>query len=276
MFKDDSWALAFSLRPWPERQKAELWAWRQSGGGIPEEIARDLDSLEQELPRIREEAEARGARLMLPGEGGLERFMGLLPYPLALWVWGSLPDARPLVAVVGSRHPSGRGRRRARLWARALTEAGVGVVSGLARGIDGEAHAGALEVGPTWGILGSGLDHLYPPEHRALMERMVAGGGGVITPFPPGAPPRSWHFPRRNLLMAAWTLGTLVLEARQRSGSLVTAKLALDLGKEVWVCPGDPEDPLAEGPNGLLREGAAHPCRSVRDLLEDLDFHLGT
>jgi len=92
----------------------------------------------------------------------------------------------------------------------------------------------------------------------------------VITPFPPDAKPQKWHFPRRNWLLAAWTRGVVVLEARAKSGSMVTGKLALDLGRELWVCPGAPEDPLSEGPNALLREGAARVCRSVGDLLEDL------
>jgi DNA processing protein len=102
------------------------------------------------------------------------------------------------------------------------------------------------------------------------MDRMVAAGGGVLTPFPPEAPPRKWHFPRRNWLLAAWTGGVLVVEARLKSGSLVTARLALDLGKELWVCPGSPEDPSAEGPNFLLKDGAARICLSPSDLLEEL------
>jgi DNA processing protein len=137
----------------------------------------------------------------------------------------------------------------------------VAVLSGLARGIDGAAHAGALEAGPTWGILGSGLDHPYPPEHRPLMDRMVAAGGGILTPFPPEAQPLKWHFPRRNWLLAAWVDAVLVMEAAQRSGSLVTAKLALDLGKELYVVPG------SEGTDALLEEGAAHCCTEVSDLL---------
>jgi DNA processing protein len=104
------------------------------------------------------------------------------------------------------------------------------------------------------------------------MGRIVAAGGGIITPFPPQAPPLKWHFPRRNLILAAWTLGVAVMEARYASGSLVTAKLALDLGKELWACPGPPEDPLYEGPNRLIREGAARACLGPRDIIEDLSF----
>jgi DNA processing protein len=146
----------------------------------------------------------------------------------------------------------------------------VAVLSGLARGIDGAAHLGALEAGPTWGILGSGLDHPYPAEHRPLMARMVAAGGGVITPFPPAAAPEKWHFPRRNLLLAAWTDGVVVLEGRLRSGSLNTARQALDQGREVWAVPGAPEEPLAEGGNKILREGWGRAALGPEDLLDDL------
>ncbi|WLT30790.1 DNA-processing protein DprA [Geothrix sp. PMB-07] len=271
------WALAFTVLDWPERQKAQAWEALQAGAHPPltEAQAAALAQLEADLPRRQQEARDRGARLLLPGDEDVDALLAPLPYPVALWVRGTLPppDASrgPRLAMVGSRQASARGKARARAWAKALTEAGVAVLSGLARGIDGAAHAGALEAGPTWGIMGSGLDHPYPPEHGALMDRMVAAGGGVITPFPPEAPPRKWHFPRRNWLLAAWTEGVLVVEAQLKSGSLVTARLALDLGKELWVCPGAPEDPSAEGPNILLREGAARVCLSPSQLLEDLD-----
>jgi len=271
------WALAFTLLDWPERQKAALWAQLQSGTEpiLPPAHQVALSRLEADLPRRQEEARERGARLLLPGDPQVDALLSPLPYPVALWVRGSLPPSDssggPRLAMVGSRQASSRGRARTRAWARALTEAGVAVLSGLARGIDGAAHEGALEAGPTWGILGSGLDHPYPPEHGPLMARMVSAGGGVLTPFPPEAPPHKWHFPRRNWLLAAWTDGVLVMEARLKSGSLVTAKLALDLGKELWVCPGAPEDPSAEGPNFLLREGAARICLSPSQLVEELD-----
>lgn len=262
------WALAFTLLPWPERRKADLWA----GAPRTPEEDRQLGEVERDLPRRREEAAARGARLALPGEPDADRLLADLPYPVALWVRGSLPPPGPAVALVGSRQGSRQGRERARRWARELTAAGVRVLSGLARGIDGAAHLGALEAGATWGILGSGLDRPYPPEHVGLMARMVAAGGGVVTPFPPPAPPLKWHFPRRNLILASWVRGVAVLEARYASGSLVTAKLALDLGKELWACPGPPEDPLYEGPNRLLREGAARACLGPGDLISDLSF----
>ena len=261
------WALAFTVLSWPERQKAEAWAALQAGvePAMSPEQAEALARLEADLPRRRQEAQDRGARLLLPGDPGVDALLAPLPYPVALWVRGTLPPVGPRLAIVGSRQASSRGKARTRAWAKALTEAGVAVISGLARGIDGAAHAGALEAGTglaaTWGVMGSGLDHPYPSEHAPLMNRMVAAGGGVITPFPPEAQPLKWHFPRRNWLLAAWTDGVLVMEAAQRSGSLVTAKLALDLGKELFVVPG------SEGTDALLEEGAAHLCRDVSDLL---------
>jgi len=268
------WALAFTLLPWPEAQKAALWASLQAGldPSLPPLWRRDLDLLAADLPRHRAEAALRGARLMLPGDPGLDRLLAPLPYPVAFWVRGTLPPIGPALAMVGSRDGTRPALERARAWARTLTAAGVAVLSGLARGIDGAAHRGALEAGATWGILGSGLDHPYPPEHAGLMDRIVAAGGGVLTPFPPAARPLKWHFPRRNLILAAWVQGVALVAARYASGSLVTAKLALDLGKELWACPGAPEDPLAEGPNRLIREGAAKVCLSAQDILEDIRF----
>lgn len=266
----DRWALAFACLPWPERRKAELWRSVETGEVPPlaPEEARALEALDP--GRFQAEAARRGARLVLPSQPDAARLLAELPYPVALWVRGTLPPAGPALALVGAREASRAGRNRARAWARRLTQGGVAVLSGLARGIDGAAHAGALEAGATWGVLGSGLDHPYPEEHLGLMDRLVAAGGGVITPFPPEALPRKWHFPRRNWLLAAWTAGVVVLEGRIRSGSLVTARLALDLGRELWAVPGAPEDPGAEGPNALLREGAARAVMSPEDLLEDL------
>ena len=189
------------------------------------------------------------------------------PCPIR-WPCGSgFPPPRrarpwPWSAAARAAGPSGTGPAA---WARTLAAAGVAVLSGLARGVDGAAHQGALEAGATWGILGSGLDHPYPPEHAGLMDRMVAAGGGVVTPFPRRPGRCKWHFPRRNLILAAWTGGVALMAARYASGSLVTAKLALDLGKELWACPGAPEDPLAEGPNRLIREGAARICVCPQD-----------
>ena len=268
------WALAFTLLPWPERRKAEVWASLQAGlePELPAPWRGDLERLARDLPGLRAQAVERGARLWLPGDPEVARLLDPLPYPVALWVRGTLPPEGPRLAMVGSRQGTRAVLERARAWARELTAGGVAVLSGLARGVDGAAHRGALEAGATWGIMGSGLDHPYPPEHAGLMDRIVASGGGVLTPFPVAARPLKWHFPRRNLVLAAWTQGVALVAARYASGSMVTAKLALDLGKELWACPGAPEDPLAEGPNRLIREGAAKVCLSAQDLLEDMKF----
>jgi DNA processing protein len=257
-------ALAFAALPWPEGRKAALWAAVEEGREVrlPPAMARDLERLVAELPRWRARAAERGARLCLPGDPGMDPLMAGLPYPVALWVRGALPP-QPAVAVVGARKASPRGLDLARGFGRALTEAGLAVLSGLARGIDGAAHEGALEVGPTWGALGSGLDHPYPAEHVPLMDRMAAAGG-VLTCFPPWARPKPAHFPRRNVLLAAWSEGVLVVEAEVRSGSLVTAKLALDLGKELFAVPG------SEGTDALLEEGCAHEVRTAEDVVKAL------
>jgi DNA processing protein len=257
-------ALAFAALPWPEARKAAIWAAREEGREfrLPPGMARDLARLEAELPKWRVQAAQREAKLCLPGDPGMDALMTPLPYPVALWVRGSLPS-QPAVAIVGARKATPRGLEIARTFGRELTRAGLAVLSGLARGIDGAAHEGALEAGPTWGVLGSGLDHPYPAEHAPLMARM-AERGGVITCFPPWAHPKPKHFPRRNVLLAAWSEGVLVVEAQIRSGSFVTAKLALDHGKELFAVPG------SEGTDALLEEGAAHPCESPQRLVEIL------
>lgn len=258
------WALAFAVLPWRESEKAAAWARLEAGEGLllPPEVAA--------LWARRADFEVPGARLLLPGDPEAERLLAPLPYPVALWVRGTLPPAAPAVGIVGARKASGAGLRRAHALGKALAEAGVAVVSGLARGIDAAAHLGALEAGPTWAVLGSGLLRPYPPEHAPLLSRMVAAGGGVLTPFPPQAEPRPWHFPRRNLLLAAWVQALVVVEAAPRSGSLVTARLALDQGKDLYMCPGSP------GTDAWLDEGAAALCEDPAGLIGELRATLGT
>ncbi len=183
---------------------------------------------------------------------GLER---LSDPPDRLYVAGDWPWP-PGVAVVGARAATPGGRRLAADLASALAAVGIPVVSGFARGIDAAAHLGALEGGgPTLAVLGSGLDRLYPPEHAPLAAR-IRRSGALLTEHPPGTPPRGWHFPRRNRLLAALSMAVVVVEAGERSGALVTARLALDLGVEVLAVPGPPGAPLARGTNGLIKEGA--------------------
>ena len=178
--------------------------------------------------------------------------------------------AGPAVAIVGSRRPDAYGQEAADLFARSLAAAGVTVVSGFARGIDAAAHRSALGVpgGRTVAVLGCGLGVDYPQGHRRLADE-IAGCGAVVSEFPCGLIPRAWHFPLRNRSIAALSGGVLVVQAALRSGSLITARHALDLGREVWAVPGRIFDERSQGANALLREGAQlaqHPA----DLLEVL------
>jgi DNA processing protein len=161
------------------------------------------------------------------------------------------------VAIVGSRRATTRGTALARAMAKDLALRGAVIVSGLARGIDAAAHRGALDAqGRTFAVLGSGLDRLYPPEHRQLAEA-IARDGAVVTEHAFGMPPYPAHFPRRNRIIAGWTPAVVVVEAGARSGALVTARLALEEGRDVMAVPGWPGDDASEGTNQLIRDGAA-------------------
>jgi DNA processing protein len=197
--------------------------------------------------------------------------------PPVLYARGRLGGAAPAaaVAVVGSRAASPQGLALARGLGRDLAAAGVTVVSGLARGIDTAAHQGALDAqGLTVAVLGSGHDRLYPRENASLAER-IAETGAVVTEFPLGTPPLPGHFPRRNRIIAGWARAVVVVEARERSGALVTARLALDEGREVMAVPGHPSHPGAAGTNALLRDGA-RLVRDARDVSEELGLSPAT
>ncbi|MEO8290388.1 MAG: DNA-processing protein DprA [Gaiellaceae bacterium] len=175
--------------------------------------------------------------------------------------------AGPCVAVVGARSCSAYGAQVARSLGRDLAAAGVTVVSGLARGVDGEAHRGALEGGGvTVAVLGCGIDRDYPRSHSELARRIVAIGA-VASEYPPGVEPAPWRFPARNRIIAGLALATVVVEARERSGALITADFALELGRDVFAVPGEITSGLSAGTNDLLRQGAA-PLTSVSDVLE--------
>ena len=191
--------------------------------------------------------------------------------PPILYVKGKLgPAAAPSVAIVGSRAATNHGRTLARSIAFDLAASGVEIVSGLARGIDAEAHRGALDAsGRTIAVLGSALDRIYPREHAGLADAIAAGGGAVISEFPLGTGPERFHFPRRNRVIAGLGQAVLVVEAALKSGALSTARFALDEGREVLAVPGHPSEPLAEGTNGLLRDGACL-VRSAADVAEAL------
>lgn len=178
--------------------------------------------------------------------------------------------SRPAVAVVGARACSGYGANVARGLGRALAAAGLVVVSGLARGVDGEAHRGALDAGgATVAVLGCGIDRDYPAAHRELAARICTCGGLIVAEYPPGVVPAPWRFPARNRIVAGLCSATIVVEARERSGALITADLALDDGRDVFAVPGEITSKLSQGANALLRVGAI-PLTRVEDVLEHL------
>jgi DNA processing protein len=210
-------------------------------------------------------------RRLSPGDSLYpERLVEAGAAPDSLWVSGDFDPSLPAIAVVGSRRPSVYGRRMARRIAAGLASAGAVVVSGLARGIDAEAHEAALSVrGRTWAVLGSGLERVYPAEHAGLARRIAEGGGAVLSQFEPSKGPRKPHFPARNRIVSGLSLAVVVIEGTERSGSLITAREAADQGREVFAVPGLADSPLGQASFLLLRDGAI-PVRSADDVLEGL------
>ncbi len=195
------------------------------------------------------------------------RLRNLPGSPLGLFVKGKLPkEISPTVAIVGARKCTSRGRNLAEEYAQKLAEWGIAIISGMAEGIDGGGHLGALRAnGDTFAILGCGVDLCYPSFHRDLYQQLCEKGG-VISEFPPGSPPMPNHFPRRNRVISGLADLLLVVEAREKSGSLITVDYALEQGKDVMAIPGRPSDPLSIGCNRLIQEGA-QLCTSPEDIL---------
>lgn len=192
--------------------------------------------------------------------------------PPRLYLRGDPADvlALPAVAVVGARSCSSYGAQVARDLSRELAGAGVLIVSGLARGVDGEAHRGALAGGGlTAAVLGCGIDRDYPRAHAELARRIVESGGLVVSEYAGGIEPAPWRFPARNRIIAGLAAATVVVEARERSGALITADFALELGREVFAVPGEITSALSTGTNDLIRQGAT-PLLSADDVLDVL------
>lgn len=199
-----------------------------------------------------------GHHLVAWGEADYPPLLAELPgAPLALFVAGDPATLwQPQIAIVGSRNATAAGLDNAAAFARAFGRAGFTITSGLAEGVDGAAHAAALDAGGlTVAVFGTGPDLVYPRRHAGLAER-VRAGGALVSEFPPGMPAQPGHFPRRNRIIAGLALGTLVIEAGLRSGSLVTARHALEAGREVFAIPGSIHNPLARGCHQLIRSGA--------------------
>jgi DNA processing protein len=225
----------------------------------PAEAQRELDA-----------GAALGARLICSGEAAFPPLLAALdPPPPLIWTLG---DAGILhgraVAVVGARIASAAGQRFARALGQDLGEAGYIVISGLARGIDGAAHEGALATG-TVAVLGGGPDDIYPSEHSDLYRRIL-DRGCIVSESPPGYRAQARDFPRRNRLISGLSLGVVVVEAELRSGSLITARLAGEQGREVFAVPGSPMDARAKGTNDLIRQGAAL-CEGAQDVIRTLE-----
>lgn len=234
---------------------------RVSPLGIP-----PVDEVEQELAA----GAALDARLLCACDAAFPAPLAALdPPPPVLWTRGDATLLnRSTVAVVGARVASAAGQRFARGLAAEVGAAGHVVVSGMARGIDGAAHEGSLPTG-TVAVLGGGIDDVYPSEHRGLYERIVAEGC-VVSERAPGATATAKDFPRRNRIISGLSRAVVVVEAELRSGSLITARLAAEQGREVLAVPGSPLDPRARGSNDLIRQGAAL-CEGVDDVLRALE-----
>jgi DNA processing protein len=190
--------------------------------------------------------------------------------PVLLWCRGDAAClTQPAVALVGARSATSYGRKVSFILARQLVQAGFAVVSGLAEGIDGQAHAGALAAsGRTIAVLGCGIDIIYPRFHKKLYEQ-VAAAGLIVSEYPLGTPPEGFRFPARNRIISGLSLGTVVIEAAGRSGALITARMALEQNREVFAVPGRIDSPQSEGPHRLLQQGA-HLVHSVDDILAEL------
>ncbi|WP_374447270.1 DNA-processing protein DprA [Stella sp.] len=276
--------------PLPERERTARWRLIRSeriGPTTVLELLRRHGSAEAALsalaghprpPEIAPAAAVAEEARRLASLGAAALVWGDPDYPAALAAIADPPIvlatrgrrellARPAVAVVGARNASGAGRRFAETLARELGEAGFCVVSGMARGIDAAAQQGALAAG-TIGVVATGIDRAYPDENRALHEA-VGGDGLLLAEAEPGTGPLARNFPRRNRIVAGLALGIVVVEAAERSGSLITARLAAEYGREVFAVPGSPLDPRCKGTNGLIRSGATL-VESAADVVEAL------
>lgn len=229
---------------------------------------------EEEASRQIDQAKELGFAILPHGDPRYpERLRTIHNPPILLYVWGDpgALDAPLAFGIVGSRRGSVYGKLQANRFARELAELGFTVVSGLARGVDGAAHAGAVAAGgKTVAFLGSGLDRIYPPEHKKLASEIAQKrGGAVASEFPIGTRPFGPNFPRRNRLISGASLGVLVIEATEKSGALSTASHANEQGREVFALPGRIDSPTSRGTNRLIRDGA-RLVECVEDILEEL------
>lgn len=238
----------------------------------PREQKRFLESRNEtdHFRRSYERMKTQGIRLItLEDEEYPSRLLHIYGPPCGLYIRGRLPVRQERsAAVIGARICSSYGKEMAWRTGRTLAQAGIQVIGGMAAGIDGAGHRGALETGRTYAVLGCGVDQCYPLENRDLFERIPVTGG-LISEFPPGSRPLSWHFPQRNRLISGLSDLVAVIEAKKKSGSLITVEYALDQGKDVFALPGMVTDALSEGCHQLIKNGAGL-FSSPADLLEIL------
>ncbi|HVE15221.1 MAG TPA: DNA-processing protein DprA [Chthoniobacterales bacterium] len=242
--------------------------------GIGPEAARSISGWEKsvdltgELERIAD----FGARVLIPSDDEYpESLRTIHDPPIVLYVWGELTDRdRHAIGVVGTRKPSHYASECAKKLSYQLAYSGLTIYSGLARGIDTAAHHGALAAkGRTIAVMGSGLNHVYPPQNRELAEKIAAGNGAVITEFPMEVTPDKQTFPMRNRIVAGSSFGLLVVEAGLNSGALITANQAADQGRAIYAIPGRIDNPVALGSNKLIQQGAKL-VQSAQDILDDM------
>lgn len=242
---------------------------------IPDELGSCVDDdLERRLDRDLHSLASGGLSLVTLACPGYPALLKQITQPpVVLFVRGSGQAlSRAQIAVVGSRNATHQGLETAHEFASHLSRCGFAITSGLARGIDGAAHAGCLAAGGcTVAVAATGPERVYPLGHTALAERIVDDGGAVVTEFPPGEPPRARNFPRRNRIISGLCLGTLVVEAAPRSGSLITARFALEQGREVFAIPGSIHNPAARGCHRLIRQGAKL-VEQVIDIIEEFEW----
>ena len=236
---------------------------------VPDVAGRAAD-LRRRAEAALDAARRRRLGLVLRGDPGYpERLESIPDPPPALWTRGAIGRCRHAVAVVGSRFATPHGLELGFRLGQGLAAAGFEVVSGMARGVDASAHLGALRgAGRTIAVLGCGADVVYPPEHHELAAA-IETGGALVSEFAPGVPPRGWHFPRRNRIISGLSLGVVIVEAAQRSGSLITARCALEQGRSVMAAPGAVLSGRNRGAHALIRDGAG-VVEDARDVVEQI------
>ncbi len=269
LFKEAVWP---AMASWPDVERAPVLL-AERFGWLPGTVQEAITRAAAEAESAKARANTLGAELVtLVDEAYPDGLRHLPDPPLALWVSGNPATlVRPAVAIVGSRNASPVGLETARRLARGLASAGLIVVSGLARGIDGAAHRGALQAdGPTVAILGCGLDIVYPRQHREL-AREVRATGCLVSELPPGTPPLPRHFPLRNRIISGLSRAVVVVEASDHSGSLITARMALEQGRDVLAVPGNVVSGCHRGCHALIKDGA-RLVETVEDILEEIGW----